>query len=60
MKFSIDDLAAKRDPEPWDGISSVLSPRFHVLIHCRNPCISWYIRLSYKHYSLSDHDLIFL
>lgn len=42
-KFSIDDLAAKTDPEPWDGISSNLFPRFHVLIELRSPCISRYL-----------------
>jgi hypothetical protein len=24
IKFSIDDLAAKKEPEPWDGKSSIL------------------------------------
>lgn len=27
VKFSIDDLAAKKEPEPWDGMPS------HVLVH---------------------------
>jgi hypothetical protein len=32
IKFSIDDLAAKTDPEPWDGINPDLFPE----ISCTN------------------------
>jgi hypothetical protein len=27
IKFSIDDLASKTEPEPWDGKSSLNSPK---------------------------------
>jgi hypothetical protein len=40
IKFSIDDLAAKTDPEPWDGKWINVSDEFDT--NCsRNPCISW-------------------
>jgi hypothetical protein len=43
IKFSIDDLAAKTDPEPWDGINPDLFVKSHVLIDRRDPCISRYL-----------------
>ncbi len=43
IKFSIDDLAAKKAPEPWDGILLTPLPTSLALIDYRNPCISRYL-----------------
>lgn len=34
IKFSIDDLAARTEPEPWDGIRAYPGMMRNISVHC--------------------------
>jgi predicted RNA-binding protein with PUA-like domain len=45
VRFSIDDLASKSEPEPWDGELCPSRPSMSVLIDYRDPCLFGYLDL---------------